>query len=156
MSANNTTEISQELFQVMKQFSRVKWENRAYLVLKPSESELLGTLYLVLDNGKRGVPASDLSNQLNITPAAVTHLLNPLEDGGFIKRHKDPQDRRFVLVGLTAKGRKYAETMLATESENMARLVAHLGKENSKTLLRLMSSTVNFFADRRALDLEAD
>jgi DNA-binding MarR family transcriptional regulator len=113
--------------------------------LKPSESELLGTLYLVLKNGNKSIPASALSNQLNITPAAVTHLLNPLEEGGFIKRLKKPDDKRYVMISLTAKGKRVAQVLLENESENLARLVSHLGKDESKTLIRLMSSTIDFF-----------
>jgi DNA-binding MarR family transcriptional regulator len=147
MTINETTNISQEMFQVLKQFSRVKWENRSIQDLKPSECELLGTLYITLANGNKAIPASALSNQLNITPAAVTHLLNPLENGGFIKRHKDPDDKRFVLISLTRKGKKVAETLLKDESQNLARLVTHLGKSESQTFIRLMNSTIDFFGN---------
>jgi DNA-binding MarR family transcriptional regulator len=147
MTVNETSNISQEMFQVLKQFSRVKWENRSIQELKPSECELLGTLYITLGNGHKAIPASALSNQLNITPAAVTHLLNPLENGGFIKRHKNPDDKRFVLISLTAKGKKIAETLLKDESQNLARLITHLGKAESQTFIRLLNSTIDFFGN---------
>lgn len=145
MTVKETADISQEMFQVLKQFSRVKWENRSIRELKPSECELLGTLYLTLENGRQAIAASALSNQLNITPAAVTHLLNPLESGGFLKRLKNPDDKRFVLISLTGKGKKIAETLLEDESENLSRLVSHLGNDESQTLIRLMNSTIDFF-----------
>jgi DNA-binding MarR family transcriptional regulator len=156
MTVKQTADLSQEMFQVLKQFSRVKWENCSIQELKPSECELLGTLYITLANGTSAIPASALSNQLNITPAAVTHLLNPLESGGFIKRDKKPDDKRFVLISLTGKGKKVAETLLEDESENLARLVHHLGKDNSQTFLRLMSSTINFFTDQPVTDLKTE
>jgi DNA-binding MarR family transcriptional regulator len=146
MVRKSTSDLSQELFQTLKQFSRVKWEARSFEQLKPSECELLGTLYLILNNGEKAIPASALSQELNITPAAVTHLLNPLDENGFIKRHKDPDDRRYVLISLTSKGKKFTESLLEDETQKLELLVKHLGKENSKTLLRLMSTTINFFS----------
>lgn len=147
MTIKQTADLSQEMFHVLKQFSRVKWENRSIQELKPSECELLGTLYITLGDGITALPASAISNLLNITPAAVTHLLNPLENGGFIKRHKKPDDKRFVLISLTLKGKRIAETLLEDESENLERLVSHLGKDETKTLIRLMTSTIDFFVN---------
>jgi len=154
MTVKQTIDISQEMFQVFKQFSRVKWENKSIQELKPSECELLGVLYLTLGNGRKAIPASALSNQLNITPAAVTHLLNPLENGGFIKRHKNPDDKRFVLISLTGKGKKIAETLLEDESENLARLVNHLGKDESQLFIRLMNTTIDFFGNEPEPEIE--
>ena len=101
MTVKQTADLSQKMFQVLKQFSRVKWENKSIQELKPSECELLGTLYLTLSNDNKALAASAISNLLNITPAAVTHLVNPLESGGFIKRHKKATDKRFVFISLT-------------------------------------------------------
>lgn len=156
MTIKQTGDLSQEMFQVLKQFSRVKWENKSIQELKPSESELLGTLYLTLSNGNgnKALAASAISNLLNITPAAVTHLLNPLESGGFIKRHKKADDRRFVFISLTGKGKRIAETLLDDESENLARLVTHLGKDESQTFIRLMVSTIDFFVNEPAAKID--
>jgi DNA-binding MarR family transcriptional regulator len=155
MTLKQTGDLSQEMFQVLKQFSRVKWKNRSIKDLKPSECELLGTLYITLRNGKKAIPASALSNQLRITPAAITHLLNPLGAGGFIKRYKNPKDKRFVLVGLTGKGKKIAETLLEGESKNLSRLVTHLGKDESQTFIRLMNSTIDFLGNESAPKVES-
>ncbi len=151
MTIKQTANLPREMFQVLKQFSRVKWENKSIQELKPSECELLGTLYLRPGNGNNAIPASAISNQLNITPAAVTHLLNPLESGGFIKRHKKTTDKRFVFISLTGKGKRIAETLLKDESENLARLVTHLGKAESQTFIRLLGSTIDFFGNEPAV-----
>jgi len=150
MAVQDIAEISQELFQLLKQFSRLKWEKAPVQDIKPSESDLLGMLYLNLDNGVKTLPASELSNQLNITPAGVTHLLNPLEHGGFIKRQKDPDDRRYVLIELTGKGKKAAETRLLKTCDHLEDLVLHLGEKNSQDFIRLMSSLIDYFESDRA------
>jgi DNA-binding MarR family transcriptional regulator len=52
-----------------------------------------------------------------------------------------------VLISLTRKGKKVAETLLKDESQNLARLVTHLGKSESQTFIRLMNSTIDFFGN---------
>jgi DNA-binding MarR family transcriptional regulator len=81
-------------------------------------------------------------------------LLNPLEKEGFIQRLKDPDDRRYVLISLTHKGRRFSESLLAEETEHLDKLVRHLGQENSRMFLRLMSSTINFFSKQPIPDSE--
>jgi DNA-binding MarR family transcriptional regulator len=147
MTSNITVELTQELLQIIKKVSKLKWEQSPVQGLKPSECELLGTLYLNLRHEEKAIPASELSNQLRITPAAVTHLLNPLEEDGFITRHKDPDDRRFVLVSLSSKGKHAAESVLKDTHQALQGLVSHIGEENTNTLMRLMTGLVEYFSE---------
>jgi DNA-binding MarR family transcriptional regulator len=146
-------EITQELFQLLKQFSRLKWEKKDFQGLKRSEFEFLVILELMLREGKKGVTPSDLSNQMQITPAGITHLVNPLEEAGYIERLQDPNDRRVVLVGLTPMGKALAETLLGEAHESLVGVVDHLGEDESRTLIRLMSSMIAYLetlADRNS------
>ena len=49
-----------------------------------------------------------------------------------------------VLIGFTEKGNQIAELVINKVNESLAGLVDHLGEENSKTLIRLMSSVVDY------------
>jgi DNA-binding MarR family transcriptional regulator len=88
--------------------------------------------------------ASELSGQLQITPAGVTHLLNPLEETGYIERLQDPNDRRVVLIGLTTKGKELARLFIAEAHEKLVGLVESLGQDDSRSLIRLMSATIEY------------
>ena len=72
----------QELMQTFERFARLAWEQTPHEDLKPSECRLLGKLYVSLESGDESIRVSDLGNRLDITPAAVTHLVNPLEACG--------------------------------------------------------------------------
>ncbi len=146
MGNNGASDISAELLQNIKQFSRLRWEQNPIQDLRSSECELLGLLYFNLVNGAKANPASKLSNQLHITPAAVTHLLNPLETAGYINRQKDPTDRRYVLISLSVKGQQVAETMILDSQEKLSELVSHLGEDDSKTLNRIMSNLIDYIS----------
>jgi len=55
---------------------------------------------LELIDGERPTTASQLAELLQLTPGAVTGVLDRLERAGFVRRESDPDDRRRVRVGL--------------------------------------------------------
>jgi DNA-binding MarR family transcriptional regulator len=46
--------------------------------------------------------AGDLAKATGLTTASITGVLDRLEEGGFVRRERDPQDRRRVIVNLNA------------------------------------------------------
>jgi DNA-binding MarR family transcriptional regulator len=56
---------------------------------------------------------SELSRALDITPRAVTGLVDGLEAEGFARRTEHPSDRRATLVELTSAGRRFCREMRA-------------------------------------------
>lgn len=48
-------------------------------------------------------PASIIAKAVNLTPAAVTTLIDRLEKRGFVQRQSDPTDRRKVMVAAAHK-----------------------------------------------------
>lgn len=52
--------------------------------------------------GKVGV--GELAQEISLSQATVTSILDRLEDRGFVRREKSESDKRKVLTALTAKG----------------------------------------------------
>lgn len=142
MTDKSSLDIRKDLFQILERISRLEWERTSHQDLKPSEGRLLGKLYF---SGKETIKASDLSGQLEITPAAVTHLVNPLEEAGYLERLPDPNDRRVVLIGLTDKGKEFAQVLISDANQRLAGLIEHLGEEDSIRFIHLMSKTLDYF-----------
>ncbi|MES0188025.1 MarR family transcriptional regulator [Mesorhizobium sp. C386A] len=69
-------------------------------VLSAAERRCLGAI----SHGPR--PANVVARETNLTPAAVTTLIDRLEKRGFVSRQPDPNDRRKVMV---AAGKKTEE-----------------------------------------------
>ena len=148
MKEKTSLALTRELFQLMKQFPRPKLKQSSVDGLTRSEYELLVMLVMSFGNDKKTFTVTEISNLLQITPAGVTHLINPLEEAGYIERLQAPNDRRIVQIGLTDKGTQVAETLISEVQENLIGLVNHLGEEDSKTLIRLMSKSIEFFASQ--------
>ena len=146
MKEKTTLTLARELFQLVKQLPRPRLRQISVDGLTRSEYELLVMLAMNGRNDRTARSVTELSNLLQITPAGVTHLINPLEEAGYVERLPAPADRRIVLIGLTNKGRRLAKSLVAEVQKGLLGLVNHLGEEDSKTLIRLLSKTTEYLA----------
>ncbi len=94
MTNKDQLALTQELFQLMKQLPRPKLKQSSVDGLTRSEYELLVMLVMSTKDGKGAFTVTEISNMLQITPAGATHLINPLEEAGYIERLPDSHDRR--------------------------------------------------------------
>ena len=146
MADTTSQELTRNLFHLMKQFPRLKLIHTPGLTR--GEQELIVTLAMSLNESKRSLIVSEISSLLQITPAGVTHLLNTLEDAGFIERLSDSRDRRIVRIALTVKGTKEADEIIMEIHAKAVELVGLLGEEESITFFRLLSRVVQHFSSR--------
>jgi MarR family transcriptional regulator, organic hydroperoxide resistance regulator len=70
----------------------------------------LMVLLLLQENGPLNV--GDVSRAIGFLPASTTRFVRKLEDAGLITRAIDPEDLRFFVLEVTAKGLKLAEEMV--------------------------------------------
>jgi len=67
-----------------------------------------------LESENRSVSPLQIAEGLNLTPAAVTHLLKHLQRAGWLEIMQDPDDGRAKRILLTDEGRiKHRECMIA-------------------------------------------
>ncbi|MEJ2867147.1 MarR family transcriptional regulator [Actinomycetospora sp. OC33-EN08] len=74
-----------------------------------------------------GLTSAELARNSFVTPQAMADLVTALERGEFIERHRNPDNRRQLLISLTPTGHallvRYAEPVAAIEE----RMVEGLG-----------------------------
>ena len=71
---------------------------------------------------------TDLARELGFTTGGVTTVLDRLETAGYVRRHRDENDRRRLVVEVTDLTRRQEEAVFG---EVMARLVKELKKNYS-------------------------
>lgn len=152
MNNNSRKELAESLFQVMRQFARVRFSRHPSLGMKPSEFELLGFLHMNGISNDNALTVTELSKILKITPAGVTHLINPLEEQGHVHRLQDANDRRIVRINLTEQGSKVAERIIEMIQKRLGGLIEFLGEEDSKNFIRLMTSVTEFISSQPESD----
>jgi DNA-binding MarR family transcriptional regulator len=138
--------LTQDLLYLTRQFPRLRFRENTIEGLTTSEKGLLMLLDLESTEVKDALTVTGISSLLQITPAGVTHLLNPLEEQGYIERRPDPRDRRMVRICLTQRGARAARALTAEAQRQLIGLVEHLGEKDSRTLVGLLSRTVEYFA----------
>ena len=148
MLTDEKTLLAGELAKMIQQFKRFGLDKATYQELRHSEFVLLATINHFIDSDK-GVKVSDLSSQLEITPGAVTHLINSLEEAGYVERLTDPSDRRIVLVKLTQKGNSICMLKEEKVLQFFVGLVDYMGEQDSRELKRLLTSVYTYFKERK-------
>jgi DNA-binding MarR family transcriptional regulator len=146
MEEKHALDMIHDLFKLVKRFPHIKFKQSIINDLSRSEYELLALLRMNLDQDNPAIPVSEISSLLRITPAGVTHLINPLEEKGYIQRLTDRSDRRIVRVGLTNKGTETADAMLAIVQEQLLGLINHLGPEDGEMFMRLMARAIEYLS----------
>jgi DNA-binding MarR family transcriptional regulator len=75
----------------------------------------VGALSYLYRKGSSGV--SDIGEEMGVTSAAASQMLDQLVQQGLISRSEDPHDRRLKLIVLTEKGRHTLDTFRSNVHE---------------------------------------
>jgi DNA-binding MarR family transcriptional regulator len=90
----------------------------------------------------RGKPyrrsAGDLAKRSDLTSGAMTSRLDQLEEEGLVRRLRDPDDRRGVLVELTEKGQKRHHEAIGVQAQKEALLAEALSEHEMEQLNGLL------------------
>ena len=81
---------------------------------------------------------SALARTLLLSPAAMTNRLDRLEAAGHVDRRLDPDNRRSMLVSLTAAGRAAVDAAVTEHVRNERALLAPLDDAELRTLDELL------------------
>lgn len=107
------------------------------------EYGVLRYLMYVQDNVSAGI----LTEQLHVVPGRMTDILKSLEAKGFIRRHRDEEDKRKVNVCITDAGKVEAEEKRTYISKEYQGLFEILGKKDTKELIRLLKIVLAYSGD---------
>ncbi len=97
-----------------------------------------------LYRGDAPMKMSDLSQMLLVSNGNATTVVERLEKDGMVQRVPSEEDRRVVLVALTAQGRNWFSEMAKAHEEEVSKLFAMLGHEEldiMRDLVRHMEGT---------------
>jgi DNA-binding MarR family transcriptional regulator len=86
-----------------------------------------------------GSRLTDLAEQAEMTKQSMAYLVAHLEEQGYVRMNKHPEDGRAMLVKLTAKGRRFvaAAAEISRELENA--VAAELGAARVAQLRQLLT-----------------
>lgn len=104
--------------------------------LNRGEVGVLGALRFA--GPKQQLSPTRLFKGLMLSSAGITSRLDRLERRGYVKRRRDPDDRRGVIVELTNAGRKVLDQAVSANSGREKELIANLTVQEQKVLAGLL------------------
>ncbi len=103
--------------------------------------DILATLRRI--GNDNGMTPTQLLQNVMLTSGGMTSRLDRLTALGFISRKADPDDRRGVVVELTAKGRRVIDAATATRFEEASASKPELTAGEQKILVGLLRRWLN-------------
>ncbi|HZG81535.1 MAG TPA: transcriptional regulator [Brevibacillus sp.] len=94
-------------------------------------------LYMLEKKNYEALP-SELGDDLAVTRANISGLLNALEKLNYIKRTFDPIDRRKIIVAMTDDGKKVLSEAWLVYEEVVKELFSELRKDEKAELLSIL------------------
>ena len=84
-------------------------------------------------------PVGTICEHTLISSGAMTNRIDRLEERGFVKREANPNDRRSVLVALTAKGKRAIDRAIPIRASDAKEQLQVLTAKERRTLEGLLS-----------------
>ncbi|HEX6660999.1 MAG TPA: MarR family transcriptional regulator, partial [Sphingomicrobium sp.] len=102
-----------------------------------------GEFYVLAALRRAGAPyalrPTELFRALMVSSGGMTDRLRRLEERGLVRRIPSQEDRRSMLVELTAKGRRLIEKAWREDMDVENAIVAQLGERDREQLARLLA-----------------
>lgn len=76
----------------------------------------------------------------------MTTVIDNLEKRGLVRRERDTNDRRMIIINLTDTGKQMIESVFPEHTKNMVKIFSALSNEEQKTLgdlLRKLGKSIN-------------
>jgi DNA-binding MarR family transcriptional regulator len=102
-------------------FRQLLWQKSSPLDLTYAQSQVL---FYVDDHP--GCHMGDVAKAFAVTLPAVTHIVDRLEEKGFVQRVADAADRRAYGLELTRRGADIARDLKAARMEGLLRVVTRM------------------------------
>ena len=113
--------LARAVLAVMPRFGRIAWHaSQECGGISPERGRLLWVI------GDKSVRAGLVAQQLKLSAGAVTEVVEGLVREGLVRRDTDPDDRRAVVLALTADGRRVAARYELAASSALAQVLGRL------------------------------
>lgn len=118
-------------------FRQFLWQRAAELDLTYAQSQVL--FHVAAHPGCRMV---DIGKAFGVTLPAVTHLVDRLEQKGFITRADDPGDRRAYVLEVTRAGAALVDELHAIRLRSLEAVLARMTADDRTRVVRGLEALV--------------
>ncbi|GAK58530.1 transcriptional regulator, MarR family [Candidatus Vecturithrix granuli] len=102
--------------------------------LVPSHGAILSQLY----HQEEKIPMAELAKRIDRDKSTVTTLVDKLVEVGYVRKVKEPNDRRMTYIVLTEQGQSIKPVIQAISHKMLAQLYAGFSDLEKEMLVRLL------------------
>ncbi len=109
----------------------------------------MATAFVLLNvDYEKGTPSTALGPLMGMEPTSLSRILKTMEDKGAIKRIKNPNDGRSVLIKLTEYGKKMRELSKDSVYQFNNKIREHISAEELESFFNVTSTINKLIADK--------
>src|SRR5580658_8390661 len=97
--------------------------------------------------GKQPMSAGALADEIGLTGAAVTALIDRLENGGYVLRERSADDRRRVTVHGVPEKLREVSRLYEGQGARMSKLLSKYGAEEFDAIADFLKETTNVLVE---------
>jgi DNA-binding MarR family transcriptional regulator len=130
----NTVKIAEEISLIMPRISR-KIVADLFRIVDIPHAQLFVLMMLFHEGPCR---TCDIGRELKVSAPTVTGIVDRLEKSGYVKRVSSKDDRRTVMVELTAKGSTVANKLRATVVKRWAEILGKIPARDAQKYVEIL------------------
>jgi DNA-binding MarR family transcriptional regulator len=132
-----TTEIDQEAYNAILATSKVIRRVALRLFVEEGITEpQFQALMLLVEKGS--MLMRKMSDEMHVTPANVTGIMDRLEEKSLVRRTSGKEDRRATIIEITPEGKALYERVAIKKADMLQKALATFTKEELTTLNSLL------------------
>jgi DNA-binding MarR family transcriptional regulator len=133
---DTTFELAELLIYAARRLRRGSTAQLAPLGLTNAQARVLA----IVATAGRPLRMAEIAARLEVVPRSVTTMVDGVEAAGLIVRSADPDDRRSVLVNLTARGHALLESLERARRVTAENVFGRLADHERADLARLLGA----------------
>lgn len=133
--------ISERMLRLMDRVHRLQ-RSRPAPELARKEFMTLHMLRELCAEEERGVSLGALADEMEVSPPAVSRIIQILVVRGYVDRKPDPDSRRSVILRLTEDGLRKEREIYSNMQEHMQRMFDQLGEDKAEEFYRMAQQLV--------------
>ncbi|MGL5651134.1 MAG: MarR family winged helix-turn-helix transcriptional regulator [Paraclostridium sp.] len=127
--------------------ARIERHNQTIMGIKKSEARVLLCVEFLHEEKKCKVNISEISKNLSITSPSTTEFVKNLINKGYLEKHINQNDKRFIEITLTDEGKKIVQDLKKYFNSLFSGVIEILGEEKSKLLIELLDIVNIYFTE---------
>ncbi len=142
MRNNDRKELSEEFFSIYETFVK-QWRSEFFEIFSKHNISKTQIETLALIHKNQPINVKDLSQKLDISPSAISQIIEPLEEAGYIKKQEDNDDRRIKWLKISKKGKARFKEFKKIRYEFFVKKTACLDKDDLNSLIEIYKKLIN-------------